>query len=68
MHNVYDQIAQLSTAVTLHAGCLTATGTPSGVGFAMTPQVILRVGDVVRAEIDHVGFIESTVIAAPVEQ
>mgnify|MGYP006172543759 CR=1 FL=1 len=35
MHNVYDQIAHLSTAVTLHPGDLTATGTPSGVGFAI---------------------------------
>jgi len=50
VHNVYDQIAHLSTAVTLHPGDLTATGTPSGVGFAMTPQIFLKVGDMVRAE------------------
>lgn len=33
VHNGYDQIAHLSTAVTLHPGDLAATGTPSGVGF-----------------------------------
>lgn len=41
-----------------NSGDLTATGTPSGVGFAMTPQLFLKVGDVVRAEIHHVGFID----------
>lgn len=68
VYNVHDQIAHLSTAVTLHPSDLIATGTPSGVGFAVTPQVFFKVGDVVRAEIDHVGFIENTVIAESVEQ
>jgi hypothetical protein len=34
----------------------------------MTPQICSKVGDVVRAEVDDIGFIESTVIAEPVEQ
>ena len=42
-----------------------ATGTPSGVGIAMKPPKLLRVGDVVRIEIDGLGALENTVIAEP---
>ncbi|WP_414439761.1 fumarylacetoacetate hydrolase family protein [Burkholderia sp. 22PA0106] len=37
IHDVYEQIAHLSKAFTLEAGDLLATGTPSGVGVAMSP-------------------------------
>jgi 2-keto-4-pentenoate hydratase/2-oxohepta-3-ene-1,7-dioic acid hydratase in catechol pathway len=43
-----------------------ATGTPSGVGAAMKPPQFLRVGDVMRAEIAGLGYLENTVIAEPV--
>ena len=62
---IRDRIAYLSTVMTLEPGDLIATGTPSGVGIAMSPQVFLKVGDVVRAEIDGIGFIENQVIAEP---
>jgi len=65
VNDIYDQIAYLSTVMTLEPGDLIATGTPSGVGIAMSPQVFLKVGDVVRAEIDGIGFIENQVIAEP---
>lgn len=44
-------IAELSFGMTLHAGDVILTGTPSGVGFARTPPVFLAAGDeiVVRA-------------------
>ena len=63
IHNVWDQIAYLSTAFTLDPGDLIATGTPDGVGAAMTPPVFLRPGDVVRCEIDGIGAIENKVIS-----
>ncbi len=66
IHDVYAQIAHLSTAFTLEAGDLLATGTPSGVGVAMKPPSYLRVGDVMRAEIDGIGVIENRVVAEPV--
>jgi len=44
---------------------LLATGTPSGVGVAMEPQRFLKVGDVVRAEIDGIGVLENRVVAEP---
>jgi 2-keto-4-pentenoate hydratase/2-oxohepta-3-ene-1,7-dioic acid hydratase in catechol pathway len=66
IHHVYAQIAHLSKAFTLEPGDLLATGTPSGVGVAMSPPAFLRVGDVMRAEIEGIGAIENRVVAEPV--
>lgn len=63
LHNIYEQIEYLSTAFTLEPGDLIATGTPEGVGIAMDPPVFLKVGDIVRCEIDGVGAIENPVVA-----
>jgi 2-keto-4-pentenoate hydratase/2-oxohepta-3-ene-1,7-dioic acid hydratase in catechol pathway len=41
------------------------TGTPGGVGAAMKPPSFLRPGDVVRVEIDGLGFIENAVVDEP---
>jgi len=59
----YDQIAYLSTAFTLEPGDILVTGTPSGVGVAMNPPQFLKEGDVVRCEIEKIGFIENRVVA-----
>ncbi len=58
--NVWDQIHQLSQAMTLKPGDLIFTGTPGGVGFAMTPPRFLSAGDKVRCEIGELGAIEAT--------
>lgn len=62
IHDVWQQIAYLSTAFTLQPGDLIATGTPEGVGVARQPQVFLQAGDVVRCEIDCIGAIENKVL------
>ncbi len=62
IYNVWQQIAYLSTAFTLYPGDLLATGTPEGVGAAMSPPTFLKSGDVVRCEVEHIGAIENTVI------
>ena len=61
VYNVWQQISYLSTAFTLEAGDLIATGTPSGVGIGMQPPRFLRPGDIVRCEIDGIGMIENRV-------
>ena len=61
IHNLWEQIAYLTTAFTLEPGDLIATGTPEGVGVGMEPQRFLQPGDVVRCEIDGVGAIENRV-------
>lgn len=62
IYNIWQQIAYLSTVMTLEPGDVLATGTPSGVGIAHTPPKFLKVGDVARVEIDGVGHIENTVV------
>jgi 2-keto-4-pentenoate hydratase/2-oxohepta-3-ene-1,7-dioic acid hydratase in catechol pathway len=64
IHNLWAQIAYLSTAFTLDTGDLIATGTPEGVGVGMEPQVFLQPGDLVRCEIDGIGAIENRVARA----
>ena len=63
--NCYDIIEFLTTAFTLEPGDVIATGTPSGVGISMQPQGTLQLGDVVKVEIEGLGFIENEVIAEP---
>jgi 2-keto-4-pentenoate hydratase/2-oxohepta-3-ene-1,7-dioic acid hydratase in catechol pathway len=58
--NVFDQVAQLSQAMTLEPGDVIFTGTPGGVGLAMKPPRWLKPGDIVRVEIDRLGTIEAT--------
>jgi 2-keto-4-pentenoate hydratase/2-oxohepta-3-ene-1,7-dioic acid hydratase in catechol pathway len=62
IHDLWQQIAYLSTAFTLEPGDLIATGTPEGVGVAMDPQVFLQPGDIVRCEIDGIGAIENRIV------
>jgi len=57
--DVFAQIEHLSKAMTLEAGDVIFTGTPAGVGAAMTPRVFLKTGDVVLCEIDGLGAIEN---------
>ena len=61
--NVWAQIEELSKVMTLQPGDLIFSGTPGGVGLAFKPPRFLKVGDVVRCEIDGLGAIENTVVA-----
>lgn len=54
-------IEWLSKGMTLLPGDIIATGTPSGVGFARTPPVFLKPGDVVECEIEKIGVIRNRV-------
>jgi len=57
IYSIYEQIAYLSTVMTLEPGDLIATGTPAGVGIAS--DRFLADGDTVRVEIEHLGSIEN---------
>jgi 2-keto-4-pentenoate hydratase/2-oxohepta-3-ene-1,7-dioic acid hydratase in catechol pathway len=61
----FAQVAHLSTAFTLEPGDVIATGTPAGVGIAMTPPKLLRAGDIVRIEIESIGVLENPVVDEP---
>ena len=51
-------VSFLSETTALQPGDLILTGTPEGVGFARDPRVFLQSGDVVRIEIERLGYIE----------
>jgi 2-keto-4-pentenoate hydratase/2-oxohepta-3-ene-1,7-dioic acid hydratase in catechol pathway len=56
--DLWTQIEYLSKAMTLEPGDLIFSGTPGGVGWARKPPGLLKAGDVVRCEIDRLGYIE----------
>lgn len=61
-HMIFDianTIAILSKGMTLRAGDIIATGTPSGVGFARKPPEFLKPGDVIECEVERVGLIRN---------
>ena len=53
----------LSNLMTLEPGDIILTGTPGGVGVARDPQVFLKDEDIVRVEIDKIGYLENKVSA-----
>lgn len=57
---IAEQIAHLSSLVTLHPGDIVLTGTPAGVG-AETGERLAR-GDVVRVEIEGIGRLVTRIV------
>ena len=55
-------VEQLSLGITLQAGDLIMTGTPSGVALGMSPQAWLREGDVLEAEVEAIGVLRNRVV------
>jgi 2-keto-4-pentenoate hydratase/2-oxohepta-3-ene-1,7-dioic acid hydratase in catechol pathway len=60
IYDIYDQIAYLSTVMTLEPGDILATGTPAGVGIASGS--FLQPGDIVRVEVAGLGAIENRMV------
>ena len=63
-HMIFDIptiIECLSRGMTLEAGDVIATGTPSGVGFVRQPPEYLTPGDVVECEVEGVGVLRNTI-------
>jgi len=56
-------IAFLTETVTLEPGDVIATGTPAGVGFARTPPVYLKPGDIMEVEVEGLGVLSNPVLA-----
>ncbi|WP_080804607.1 fumarylacetoacetate hydrolase family protein [Desulfamplus magnetovallimortis] len=61
--SVADLISRLSISTTLLTGTLILTGTPSGVGFARTPPVYLKPGDILESSIKGIGTMINPVVA-----
>ncbi|WP_343231044.1 fumarylacetoacetate hydrolase family protein [Variovorax sp. WS11] len=61
IHDIRAQLSYLSEVMTLEPGDIIATGTPAGVGVAMTPPQFLKEGDVVTIDIERVGQLSNPV-------
>ena len=60
--NVPAIIAELSQGITLEAGDIIATGTPSGVGMGFVPPRFLKKGDEVSCEVEYIGQLTNTIV------
>lgn len=63
--DIGDIVSELSRGVTLPAGTVIATGSPTGIGFGMNPPVFLKDGDVVTCQIEKIGVLTNTVRDTP---
>lgn len=59
--SIPELIAYVTTFTRLDTGDVVVTGTPGGVGFFRDPPLLLRSGDVVEVEIDHVGLLRTPI-------
>jgi len=59
---VDDLIAKLTECMTLEPGDIIVTGTPAGVGYARTPPVFMKDGDVCEVEVEGIGVLSNLVV------
>lgn len=52
----------ISEVMTLEAGDIIVTGTPSGVGFARDPKLFMKPGDVCEVEIEGLGVLRNPIV------
>ncbi len=55
-------ISYISTFTALEPGDVIVTGTPSGVGFARKPPVLMKAGDQIEIEVSGIGTLFNTVV------
>lgn len=61
--NVAYLVSYLSHSMTLLPGTAIFTGTPSGVGIARNPPVLLKPGDMCEVEVEGIGILRNPVVA-----
>jgi len=58
---VAETIVLISECMTLEPGDLVITGTPAGVGYARTPPVFMKPGDICEIEIESIGVLSNSI-------
>ncbi|UOQ56711.1 fumarylacetoacetate hydrolase family protein [Leucobacter allii] len=61
IYEAAETLAHISRTLTLRAGDILCTGTPSGVGYARDPEWLLRDGDVVEVEVERLGTLRTPI-------
>ncbi len=59
--DVAELIYVISEAITLEAGDIIVSGTPSGVGFARKPPLFMKAGDTCEVEIEAIGTLSNPI-------
>jgi 2-keto-4-pentenoate hydratase/2-oxohepta-3-ene-1,7-dioic acid hydratase in catechol pathway len=60
--NIDHIVSELSKGMTLKAGTIISTGTPSGVGLGFNPPKFLKPGDQVECIVEEIGSIKNTIV------
>ena len=58
---VAETIVLITECMTLEPGDVVITGTPAGVGYARTPPVFMKPGDICEIEIESIGMLQNTI-------
>ena len=58
---VAETIVLITECMTLEPGDVVITGTPAGVGYARTPPVFMKPGDICEVEIEGIGILSNTI-------
>jgi 2-keto-4-pentenoate hydratase/2-oxohepta-3-ene-1,7-dioic acid hydratase in catechol pathway len=61
---VAQTVSLMSQCMTLEPGDVILMGTPAGVGYARTPPVWMKPGDVIEIEIETIGTLRNTVVGS----
>ncbi len=59
--DVAETIVLITECMTLEPGDVVITGTPAGVGYARTPPVYMKPGDICEIEIESIGILRNTI-------
>lgn len=67
IYDVRTIVSFISHVCDLEPGAIIHTGSPAGVGWAMTPPKFLVPGDVVRIEMSGIGVLDNSIVASGVD-
>ncbi len=59
--DVASVISIVSQAITLEAGDVIVTGTPSGIGWARSPKLLMKAGDICEVRVEGIGILRNTI-------
>jgi len=65
IHSIEATIEYITEWTTLQPGDLIATGTMGGVGFARTPPIFMKPGDIAEVEIEKIGILSNHIEDEP---
>jgi acylpyruvate hydrolase len=59
--DIESLISIISEAITLEAGDVIVSGTPSGIGWARQPKLLMKAGDVCEVTVEEIGTLRNVI-------